>query len=333
MDDPYRVIHAIRNLRRELGLTPNDLVTLQALISFMPRKSRRAPDPMTIVFPSNASLSERTNGLDERTIRRCLSRLANSGLIQRRDSATRKRFPLRFGGVIRDAFGFDLAPMYRRENQLQAWSKAIEEQAEQLRSLRAQALAMRVEAQKLKLDEDAIEFLAEIRRALRRTTVTQKDVLEIIRRLNDLIGKHPREHQFPAGNQNIETPKTDETSGTNGQNVRQVEAKRLKKIDRNTSTTAASYTTRPKPDPSMMSWADFKNLSAFYPNEPRDSQSILRIIDDVGVLLKVNRDRLLCHLQTKGTARLLVALDTIIGRAAKIRHPSSYLDKLMECST
>jgi replication initiation protein RepC len=71
--NPYRVIEPIRALRKELGLTPNDLVTLQALISFMPKKAGQTA-PMTIVFPSNASLSERTNGLNERTIRRCVLR-------------------------------------------------------------------------------------------------------------------------------------------------------------------------------------------------------------------------------------------------------------------
>ncbi|WP_227428663.1 helix-turn-helix domain-containing protein [Roseibaca sp. Y0-43] len=56
--NPYRVIEPIRTLRKELGLTPNDLVTLQALISFMPKKAGQTAS-MTTVFPSNASWPHR----------------------------------------------------------------------------------------------------------------------------------------------------------------------------------------------------------------------------------------------------------------------------------
>lgn len=79
-----------------------------------------------------------------------------------------------------------------------------------------------------------------------------------------------------------------------------------------------------------MSWQDFKNLSAFFPTEPRDMPSIARIIADAGMLLRLNKERLMRHLRTQGPAKLLLALDLIIGKAEEIRYPSSYLDRMME---
>lgn len=327
--DPYRVIQSIRTLRRELGLTSNDLVTLQALISFMPRKDSASDSGMTIVFPSNASLSERTNGLDERTLRRCISRLVGSGLINRRDSATGKRFPLRYGGVIRDAFGFDLAPMYLREQELKAWAKQISHDAENLRSLKAKALALRVEALANTQDEKIVAILADMRKILRRTTLSQADVTKIIDQLQGMLGDHGQTSQFPAGNQSEKSTKTDEMSATNGQNDRLVEPKTLKYKNKGQLRSPKTYAPKGQLNPNTMEWNDLVHVSSFYPKEPRDKRSVLQIITDIGSLLKVSKEKLIAYLHTKGPGRVLLALDTIIGKAGQIRHPAQYLDRVL----
>lgn len=405
IESPYRVITAIRILRRELGLTSNDLVTLQALISFLPKKNCQISAQMTVVFPSNASLSERTNGLDERTIRRCVCRLVDAGLICRRDSATRKRFPLRYDGEIRDAFGFDLAPMYRREAELKAWAAEVEGSAERLRSLRAKALALRVTALKQTYDADSVAFLTRARNILRRATVTLHDIMVLIQQMSEMIGAAlaiPRfpagnpchetsmtdemtgaetpEPQFPAGNlshkaemtddatsaeltspwfpagnrahrtevtENVSgmeladpqfparnhghaTEGTDEMTGADGPNDRHVEPTRLIVKKGKPRDIRTKHNIRVKQKPETNTWTDFRNISMYYPNEPRDAQSVVRIITDVGSLLGINPERLICHLRSKGPARLLTALDAMIARAAEIRHPPSYLEKMMQ---
>lgn len=329
IENPYKVIGPIRTLRRQIGLTSNDLVTLQALISFLPKKNGQVSARMSIVFPSNASLSERTNGLDERTIRRCICRLVTAGLIQRRDSATRKRFPLRYGGVIRDAFGFDLTPMYRREDELRAWAKKIEVDNERLRSLRAEALALRVEALKQVHDKDALAFLTSARNILRRATVKLQDIVELIKQMNEMIGKELNDPEFPAGNPTIKAGTTDKKSGTDGQNVRHVEPTRLNINNDQQRTFQGTNPPTVTKNPKSMAWTDFKNLSEFFPKEPRDTESVLRIITSVGSLLRISSERLMCHLRSKGPGHLLIALDAIIGKAEVIRNPSSYLEKLM----
>ena len=325
--NPYRVIEPIRTLRKELGLTPNDLVTLQALISFMPKKAGQTAS-MTTVFPSNASLSERTNGLNERTIRRCIGRLVDANLIQRRDSATRKRFPLRYGGLVRDAFGFDLQPMFDRESELTEHAKQLVGDQEQLRSLRAEALALRVEALRQANDDETFTFLHNVRNILRRATLKADEIIELIKKLAELAGATIRE--FPAGNPEAQETMPDQLSGDDGQNVRHMEPTRLN-IKKDTTGPHSSSGFNERRDPTTMAWTELKNVSDFFPNEPRDHQSVLNILADVGKLLRIEQGRIMRHLRERGPGQLLIALDELILRAStgQVRNTNAYLDAMM----
>lgn len=325
--NPYRVIEPIRALRKELGLTPNDLVTLQALISFMPKKTGQA-DSMTIVFPSNASLTERTNGLNERTIRRCIGRLVDSGLIQRRDSATRKRFPLRYGGIIRDAFGFDLQPMFDRERELTDHAEQLAGDQEKIRSLRAEALALRVEALRQAKDDETVSFLQNARNTLRRATLKAEEIVELIKKLAGLARATIRE--FPAGNRDAQETMPDKMSGNDGQNVRHVEPTRLI-IKRVKADVRATPQAQERRVPTTMAWTDLKNVSEFFPNEPRDHQSVVRILADIGTLLRIEQSRIMKHFREQGPGRLLIALDELVSRAStgQVKSTNAYLDAMM----
>ena len=325
--NPYRVIEPIRALRKELGLTPNDLVTLQALISFMPKKAGQTA-PMTIVFPSNASLSERTNGLNERTIRRCIGHLVDAGLIQRRDSATRKRFPLRYGGLIRDAFGFDLQPMYDRERELTEYAEQLVGDQEKLRSLKAEALALRVEALRQATNEQTVSFLQNIRNILRRATLKAEEIIELIKTLTELAGATMSE--FPAGNRDAQETLPDQMSGSDGQNVRHVEPTRSN-IKKDRAGARATSAHQDRKHPTTMAWTDLKNVSEFFPNEPRDHQSVVTMLANVGTLLRIEHSRIMRHLRERGPGRLFIALDELILRAStgRVRSTSAYLDAMM----
>ncbi|WP_386684926.1 helix-turn-helix domain-containing protein [Loktanella sp. R86503] len=325
--NPYRVIEPIRALRKELGLTPNDLVTLQALISFMPKKAGQTA-PITIVFPSNAILSERTNGLNERTIRRCIEHLVVAGLIQRRDSATRKRFPLRYGGVIKDAFGFDLQPMYDRDGELTERAEQLMGDREELRSLKAEALALRVEALRKAKDVETLSFLQHVRNILRRTTLKADEIKDLIMKLAKLAGATIRE--FPTGNHDVQETMPDQMSGGDGQNVRHVEPTRLN-IKKDRADVQCTSDFQKHRDPTIMAWTDLKNISDFFPHEPRDHQSVLEILANVGKLLRIERGRIMKHLTERGPGQLLIALDELILRAStgRVKNNNAYLDAMM----
>lgn len=66
-----------------------------------------------LVWPSNDRLN-RLTGLSERTIRYVLKDLIGLGLIAARESANGKRFPITGETGVKDAYGFDLAPLYAR---------------------------------------------------------------------------------------------------------------------------------------------------------------------------------------------------------------------------
>lgn len=73
-----------------------------------------------LVWPSNEYLVERT-GLPERSLRYTLKSLIELELIASKDSANGKRYAVRgAGGVIVDAFGFDLTPLYTRRGEFVA---------------------------------------------------------------------------------------------------------------------------------------------------------------------------------------------------------------------
>ena len=256
----------------------------------------------------------------------------DAGLIQRRDSATRKRFPLRYGGLIRDAFGFDLQPMYDRERELTEHAEQLVGDQEKLRSLKAEALALRVEALRQAKDVETVSFLQNVRNILRRATLKADEIIELIKRLAELVGATIRE--FPAGNHDAQETMPDQMSGDDGQNVRHVEPTRLNiKKDRADAHSTSGFQERR--DPTIMAWTDLKNVSDFFPHEPRDHQSVLEILADVGRLLRIEQGRIMKHLRERGPGQLLIALDELILRAStgQVKNNNAYLDAMMRQGT
>jgi len=89
--DKWAISRDLTQARVAFGVTDRDLVVLAALLSFYPEKMLRAGQGI-IVFPSNVSLSERTHGMAESTLRRHLAALCKAGLILRHDSPNGKRY-------------------------------------------------------------------------------------------------------------------------------------------------------------------------------------------------------------------------------------------------
>ncbi len=114
--DAWEILRDLRSARRQYGLKDRAITLLQALISLLPKDN-----PRTRIFASNKTLSDRANGMEERTIRRHISILVRAGLIERHDSANRKRFARRdpdTGELI--GYGFDLAPIFNRAQEISA---------------------------------------------------------------------------------------------------------------------------------------------------------------------------------------------------------------------
>ncbi len=191
---------AVRTIRHELGLSTGDLLVLDALLSFLPCRDRRSgeerpisPDLVLVVFASNAALCERANGMEERVLRRHVSRLCEAGLLRRKDSATGKRFPLKADGLIRDAFGLDLTPLLERHPELTRRAEEERRREEELRSVRAEALALRARALTLgeRIGEEAARYLDSVKTILRRATLTLDQVRDVMGRISTLLTGGP----------------------------------------------------------------------------------------------------------------------------------------------
>ncbi|MBL0373402.1 replication initiation protein RepC [Rhizobium sp. KVB221] len=134
--DKWRLYRALCEARLRLGVTDRAMALLNALLSFYPHTELSVENGL-IVFPSNAQLSLRAHGMAEQTIRRHLAGLIDAGLLTRKDSANGKRYARRDGaGDVNEAFGFSLAPLLAR--------------AEEIEAIASQVVAERVEFQRLK---------------------------------------------------------------------------------------------------------------------------------------------------------------------------------------
>jgi replication initiation protein RepC len=117
--DKWKLYRALCEARTRLGVTDRALALLNALLTFYPKGELSAEHGL-VVFPSNAQLSARAHGMAEQTIRRHLAVLVEAGLICRKDSANGKRYARRDGeGAIDEAFGFSLAPLLARADEIE----------------------------------------------------------------------------------------------------------------------------------------------------------------------------------------------------------------------
>ncbi|MCA2410242.1 plasmid replication protein RepC [Rhizobium leguminosarum] len=134
--DKWKLYRALCEAKPLLGITDRALAILNALLSFYP-KGELSEENGLVVFPSNAQLSLRAHGMAEQTIRRHLATLIEAGLLIRKDSPNGKRYARKeHGGEIREAFGFSLAPLLVR--------------AEEIERLAAEVVAERLHLQRLR---------------------------------------------------------------------------------------------------------------------------------------------------------------------------------------
>lgn len=101
-----------------VGIGDRSLAILAALLSFYPDNELSEENGL-VVFPSNKQLSLRAHGMADTTLRRHLAALLDCGLITRRDSPNGKRYARKSrGGDLEEAFGFSLAPLLVRADEI-----------------------------------------------------------------------------------------------------------------------------------------------------------------------------------------------------------------------
>ncbi|WP_336814112.1 plasmid replication protein RepC [Bosea sp. MMO-172] len=121
----WQVFQDIRVARELVGATDRSLAILNALLTFHPETALTG-DTELVVWPSNEQLMARANGMPATTLRRHIAVLVECGLIIRRDSPNGKRFARKGrGGEIEQAYGFDLAPIVARAEEIKDLAEAV----------------------------------------------------------------------------------------------------------------------------------------------------------------------------------------------------------------
>lgn len=318
----WKLLDALALCRAQYNLSPNSLSVLRALISFLP-KTTTATDAL-LVWPSNRSLCERADGMDERTLRRHLDRLVKAELIFRRSSSNGKRFALRCRKTIVMAFGFDLGPLLERAEEIIAAAQNVRNRAEQATTLRVEILNL-LHALGPALALEAKEE-AGIRRALRRRADPEKlsemrDKLmtanqEYLSRTDDLtasdsqIDRHQQktEKDYYASVCRVpnETQKTAENRN----------AQTLKRCDTDDDIT-------------LEDCLDATTESRSFAQEPvRNWADLMRLADTLAPMIGIDRELSEHTKRAMGPLHAAISTLCIIQRSGHIQRPAAYLRRL-----
>ena len=134
-----------------IGVTDRSLAVLNALLTFHPDTTLTPGGGVElVVFPSNEQLALRAHGMAEPTLRRHLGALVEAGLVIRRDSPNGKRYARKgAGGVVAQAFGFDLTPIVARASEFEQQADLVTAERRKLAVAREAVTILRRDAAKL----------------------------------------------------------------------------------------------------------------------------------------------------------------------------------------
>ncbi|NEK20477.1 plasmid replication protein RepC [Rhizobium leguminosarum] len=147
--DKWRAYRSACEARATLGLRDRALAVLNALLTFYPQQEL-SEESNLVVFPSNAQLAIRANGIAGTTLRENLALLVQAGLIQRNDSPNGKRYARKGNrGEIETAYGFSLAPLLARAEELAIMAQQVSEENRRLRIIKERITITRRDIRKL----------------------------------------------------------------------------------------------------------------------------------------------------------------------------------------
>lgn len=186
--DKWQLYRDLCEARTRFSVGDRTLAVLSALLSFLPDNALAEGENL-IVFPSNKQLSLRAHGMTGPTLRRHLSALVQSGLIFRRDSPNGKRYAHKSkAGDIEEAFGFSLAPLLLRADEIAKAAQEIREYNANLRRTRERITLQRRDIAKLieiALEQDMAGPWEALHREFRAIvdTLPRKASLETLRQI------------------------------------------------------------------------------------------------------------------------------------------------------
>ena len=358
--DRWSILSQLVIARDAFGLTDRDITVLRALISCLPKQ-----DPTnTFVFASNRTLSARAEGMHERTLRRHLANLVNSGLVTKQNSPNLKRYVRRdrSGEIVR-AFGFDLSMLWARSDEICALAAQATDAATEVALLREELSLIRQGILKLDPATTEMEDIADgIRKACRRK-LSSNDLQTIISNLYEMLPCVSGPQQTPSDASIV--------SATDSQNVRHqqssirdisesealeecaiperphnLERKNAMNIEEsgsmlrqqhpNPATTERSEESRPVAanTPALPSVMEACPESLSFAIDPvRTWYDLIRFADILAPMVRIGRDLLEDARRSMGAVEAAVAVMCIVQMGSKVRSPGAYLRTLSNKAT
>ena len=147
--EKWKVYRDVCEASKLLVIGDRPIAVLNALLTFYPA-TELSEERGLVVFPSNAQLAVRAHGISASTLRRSLSALVDAGLVHRRDSPNGKRYAHRDrAGQIEEAFGFSLAPLLARADELAQMAQQAAEEERRFRRAREALTICRRDVRKM----------------------------------------------------------------------------------------------------------------------------------------------------------------------------------------
>jgi replication initiation protein RepC len=329
--DKWRLLRALTEAKTHYGLNDRAIALLEALASFAAERELDGSRPI-IVFPSNRELSLRARGMSPATIRRHVAALVEAGLIFRRDSANGKRYCRRGDhGAVEEAFGFDLAPLALKADEIFALAEQARDDEKLLRALRTEITLHQRDIAKIveiALEEgragDWLDYSAQL--AAIRSTLLRKAEIAMLNQtklaLNLLRSKvenaylHSLSEEEMSGNdlqneRHIQNSNTDQAFESNGNEIKDSEAPQRKAM--------VSLARLQKICPQILDYAR---------EGVRGWSDLIKTADLVRSMLGVSPDAWRKARVAMGEEAAAVVIAVMLERAEEIKSPGGYLRNL-----
>lgn len=327
----WEALRELSTARTVFGLSDRELSVLQVLIGFYPETILGDHADGLVVFPSNAAICERLNGMPCSTMRRHLARLVNAGFIHRRDSPNGKRFSRRYGGA-REAFGFDLTPLVVRFGEVCEAAEAMRAETERYERLRRSVSLMRRDLAalavygaemhgRLTIWSDFAVLAEDTRKALRRKlVVAELEALaeQMVDALNTARDVLERDTQIIS------------TSDAQTEQHHQNSNKDLQ----DSEPCLENQERRPKPDtklpnvPLGLVLAVCEEFRTYVPDDIRHWHEFVRAADTIRPMMGISPSAWNDAVEAMGPEEAAVVLVAMLERFSDIRSPGGYLRHL-----
>ena len=308
--DAWAAYNALRVCRRQLGLGPGVMHSLQAILSFLPEHGS------TIVHAANRTISERA-ACSDRSLRRHVGELEAAGLLRRVSSPNGKRYRLRDPEGDDLVFGLDVSPLLERLAELLARVQTLRDIQDRLRLLKQRILAAIHRRNEIG-QELAEEADAEIRRELRR----QKDPAELARLAAEIEAT---------------LVKTPDLSASDGQSVRHLQTLQKEDLMKEGSDAAQENIQTERRKESSISREEIgleeilrscPEAVSFAPAPIRSREDLLSFGWSLGSLAGIPETLMRQAAAAKGLEAVVLAVLCIVQRGGAIRNAPGYFRTL-----